>query len=187
MTRSFCLPAALAAVVLAGSAAAQSYGDPASGLSVSPPAGFKAEAGRPHPQFEVTIDISSKTGTPKAVNNTGQLCTLGFKRSTQNAKLTRELVNQQMAKPEWQQLYREMFETIGTVSDLKLFEHQGFSGIEMIVTPKTGPNAQNVRMFTSTMETAKGRTALICATDTAGLAAALPQFKTLRATIHAPE
>lgn len=187
MTRSLHLCTALASLLIAGGAAAQSYGDPATGLSVSPPAGFKAEVGRPHPQFEVTIDISSKTGTPKAINSTGQLCTLGFKSSTQNAKLTREVVNEQMTKPEWQQLYREMFETIGTVSDLKLFEHQGFSGIELIVTPKDGPNAQNVRMFTSTLETAKGRTALICTTDQAGLAAALPQFKALRATIHAPE
>jgi hypothetical protein len=187
MTRSLRLSAALAAMLSAGAAAAQSYGDPATGLSVSPPAGFKAEAGKPHPQFEATIDISSKTGAPKAVNSTSALCTLGFKSAAQNAKLTRELVNEQMAKPEWQQLYRDMFETIGTVSDLKLFEHQGFSGIELIVTPKAGPNAQNVRMFTSTLETAKGRTALICSTDQAGLAAALPQFKALRATIHAPE
>ncbi|CAN7541238.1 hypothetical protein [Bosea sp. LjRoot237] len=187
MIRPLYLSAALATALFAGGAAAQSYGDPATSLSVAPPAGFKAEAGKPHPQFEVTIDISSKTGTPKAVNGTGQLCTLGFKSAAQNAKLTREVVNEQMAKPEWQQLYRDMFETIGTVSDLKLFEHQGFNGIELIVTPKAGPNAQNVRMFTSTLETAKGRTALICVTDQAGLAAALPLFRTLRATIHAPE
>lgn len=187
MTRPLRLSAALAALIIAGSAAAQSYGDAATGLSVSPPAGFKAEAGRPHPQFEVTIDISSKTGTLKAVNSTGQLCTLGFKSEPQNAVLTREVINAQMAKPEWQQLYRTMFENVGTVSDLKLFEHQGFSGIELIVAPKAGPNAQNVRMFASAMETAKGRTALICVTDQASLASALPQFKALRATIHAPE
>lgn len=188
MTRSFRLSALLVTAMLgAGPAVSQSYGDAATGLSVTPPANFRAQAGKPHPQFEVTIDISAKTGTPKAVNSTGQLCTLGFKPAAQNANLTREVINAQMAKPEWQQLYRDMFETIGTVSDLKLFEHQGFSGIELIVAPKAGPNAQNVRMFTSTMETAKGRTALICATDTAGLAAALPQFRALRATIHAPE
>ena len=176
----------LAAILFAGGAAAQSYGDPASGLSISPPAGFNAEAGKSDPQFDVTIDISSKTGQPKAANSSGQLCTLGFKREAQNAVLTREAVNAQMARPEWQQLYRSMFENIGTVSDLKLFEHQGFNGIELIVTPKAGPNAQNVRMFASIMETAKGRTALICTTDQAGLAA-LPQLKALRATIHAPE
>lgn len=187
MIRSLRLSVGLAAVLLAGGAAAQSYGDPASGLSVSPPAGFKAEAGRPHPQFDVTIDISSKTGTPKAVNSTGQLCTLGFKREAQNAVLTREVINAQMAKPEWQQQYRTMFENIGAVSELKMFEHQGFNGVELIVSPKSGPNAQNVRMFASTLETAKGRTALICATDQASLAAALPRFKALRATIHAPE
>lgn len=187
MTRSLHLSTTLAALLFAGGALAQSYGDAASGLSIASPAGFKAEAGKPHPQFDVTIDISSKTGTPKVVNNTGQLCTLGFKRAAQNAQLTRKVVNEQMAKPAWQQLYRNMFEAIGTVSDLKLFEHQGFTGIELTVTPKAGPNAQNVRMFTSTLETAKGRTALICVTDQASFAAALPQFKALRATIHAPE
>ena len=187
MTRSLRLSAALAAILSAGSASAQSYGDSVSGLSISPPPGFKAEAGQPHPLFDVTIDISSKTGAPKAVNSNGQLCTLGFKPAAQNAQLTREVINAQMARPEWQQLYRTMFETIGTVSDLKLFEHQGFNGIELIVTPKAGPNAQDVRMFASALETAKGRTALICATDQTGLATALPLLKALRATIHAPE
>lgn len=187
MTRSLRPSVALAAILFAGSVAAQSYGDSVSGLSVSPPAGFRAEAGQPHPLFDVTIDISSKTGMPKAVNSTGQLCTLGFKPAAQNAELTREIINAQMAKPEWQQLYRTMFETIGTVSELKLFEHQGFNGIELIVTPKAGSNAQDVRMFASALETPKGRTALICATDQTGLASALPQLKALRATIHAPE
>jgi hypothetical protein len=177
------LPFALACTV----AGAQSYGDPASGLSVSPPKPFIGKAGKPHPQFDVTIDIDSSTGTPKAVNADGRLCTLGFKPAAQNAQLNRETINAQMAKPEWQKLYRDMFETIGTVTDLKLFEHQGFSGIELIVTPKAGPNAENVRMFTSTLETSKGRTALICVTDKAGLAASIAQFKALRETIHAPE
>lgn len=179
--------AALPFALACSGAGAQSYGDPASGLSVSPPKPFVGKAGRPHPQFDVTIDIDSTTGTPKAVSADGGLCTLGFKPTHQNAALSREVINEQMAKPEWQKLYRDMFETIGTVSDLQLFEHQGFTGIELTVTPKAGPNAENVRMFTSTIETARGRTALICVTDKAGLAAALPQFKALRATIHAPE
>jgi hypothetical protein len=180
------LAAALLALAASG-AAAQSYGDPASGLSITPPKTFRAEAGESHPQFDVTIDIVSKTGTPKAVNPGGDLCTLGFKAAPQNAGLTRQIVNAQMAKPEWQQQYRTTFEAVGTVSDLKLFEHQGFSGIELIVAPKAGPNAKNIRMFSSIMETAKGRTVLSCATEQAGLAAALPQFRALRATMHAPE
>ena len=185
--RKLALPTALVVALGPSAAVAQSYGDAASSLSVSPPAPFKAKAGKPHPQFDVTIDIDSKTGIPKAVNSDGRLCTLGFKPVHQNAALSRDVINAQMAKPEWQKLYREMFETIGTVSDIKLFEHQGFAGIELVVTPKAGPNAANIRMFTSTMETAKGRTALICVTDTASLAAAAPQFRALRATIHAPE
>lgn len=190
MIHRFRKAAFLAALPLAfacTAAGAQSYGDPATNLSVSPPKPFVGKAGKPHPQFDVTIDIDSTTGTPKAVNADGRLCTLGFKPAPQNAQLNREIINAQMAKPEWQQLYRDMFETIGTVSDLKLFEHQGFNGIELVVTPKAGPNAENIRMFTSTLETPKGRTALICVTDQAGLAASLTQLKALRATIHAPE
>lgn len=185
--RKLAPPAALVVALGASAAGAQSYGDAASGLSVSPPAPFVARAGKPHPLFDVTIDIDSKTGTPKAVNSDGRLCTLGFKPVHQNSALNRNVINAQMAKPEWQKLYRDMFETIGTVSDIKLFEHQGFTGIELVVTPKAGPNAADIRMFTSTMETAKGRTALICVTDAAGLAAATPQFRALRATTHAPE
>lgn len=185
--RKTALLAALPFAFACTAAGAQSYGDPATNLSVSPPKPFVGKAGRPHPQFDVTIDIDSTTGTPKAANADGRLCTLGFKPAAQNAQLNREIINAQMAKPEWQQLYRDMFETIGTVSDLKLFEHQGFNGIELVVTPKTGPNAENVRMFTSTLETPKGRTALICVTDKAGLASSLAQLKALRATIHAPE
>jgi hypothetical protein len=187
MTRPLRLSAALVALFFTGSASAQSYGDAATGLSIAPPAGFKAEAGKSNPQFEVTIDVSSKTGTPKAISSTGQLCTLGFKSAAQNAQLTRAIINAQMAKPEWQQLYRDMFANVGTVSELKLFEHQGFNGIELIVAPKAGPDAQTTRMFVSAMETAKGRTVLSCVTDQAGLASALPQFRAVRATIHAPE
>lgn len=171
------------AALLGGPALAQSYGDIATGLSVSPPAPFVASAGRPHPLFDTTIDINAKTGTPKTVSD-GRLCVLGFRPSAQNAELTRDLVNVQMAKPEWQGQYRTLFETVGTVSELKTFEHQGFLGVELIVTPKALPDET---MFVSIMETPKGRTGLLCATNKAGFTAALPQFRALRATMHAPE
>lgn len=171
----------------AAPACAQSYGDAGTGLSISPPAPFAATAGRAHPLFETTIDINSKTGQPKTAGGENRLCVLGFKRETKNAELTREQVNTLMARPEWQAQYRTLFESVGTVSDLRTFEHQGFLGIELIVLPKAEAGAQATAMFTSIMETAKGRTGLICVTEQAGLAAAVPRFRALRATMHAPE
>jgi hypothetical protein len=42
-------------------------------------------------------------------------------------------------------------------------------------------------MVVSTIETGKGRTSLICVADKDSMAAALPEFRAVRATIRAPE
>jgi hypothetical protein len=89
--------------------------------------------------------------------------------------------------PEWQNVHKSLFELTGTVSDLVTFEHQGYTGIEMTITPKVGPAGESIRMLVSTVETPKGRTALICIAEKDGIAAALPQFRTVRAAIRAPE
>ena len=78
-------------------------------------------------------------------------------------------------------------ELTGTVSDLSTFEHQGFTGIEMTITPKLGPAGEAIRMIVSSVETPNGRTAMIRITDKDSLAAALPEFRAVRAAIRAPE
>jgi hypothetical protein len=92
-----------------------------------------------------------------------------------------------MAKREWLNVHKSLFEMTGTVSDLVPFDHQGYTGIEMTITPKAGPAAESIRMFVSTVETPKGRTALICIAEKHSIAAALPQFRAVRAAIRAPE
>jgi hypothetical protein len=57
----------------------------------------------------------------------------------------------------------------------------------MILTPNVGPAAETNRMSFSMVETAKGRTALICVADKDSIAAVLPEFRALRAAIRAPE
>jgi hypothetical protein len=59
-----------------GPVAAQSYGDPASGLTVDPPQPFVAKPGRPHPQFDVAIDVASTADK--------RLCTVGFRNKPEN-------------------------------------------------------------------------------------------------------
>jgi hypothetical protein len=175
---AFAAVIAVAAATASGPLAAQSYADPTSGLAVDPPAPFAARPGQPRRQFDVTIDVASPTDRGH--------CIVGFKNVPQNASVTKAEFNARMATPEWQNIHRSMFEPTDTVSDLVTFDHQGYTGIEMTISPKVGPAAGAI-MSVSTVETSKGRTALICATDKESIAALLPKFRAARATIRAPE
>jgi hypothetical protein len=169
----------VAAATASGPLAAKSYTDPASGLSVDPPEPFAAQPGQPHRQFDAIIDVASTSDK--------RHCALGFKHLPENALATKAEINALMANPESQNVHRSFFERTGTVHDLSTFEHQGYIGIEVTITPKIGPVAESIHMLISTVETAKGRTSLICLTDKDSVAAALPQFRAVRAAIRAPE
>lgn len=182
------MSALLVAALAASPALAQSYGDAATGLSISPPAGFAAKASNARGQYDAAIDISATgAGAPKPSGRDSVLCTLGFKAGPQNAEVTREAINAQMLRPEWQQLYRDMFGKIGTVSELVAFEHQGFNGIEAVVTPQVDGKPAPSRLAVFALETPRGRTVLSCGLDAAGFDKALPQLRQLRETMHAPE
>jgi hypothetical protein len=169
----------VAAATASGPLAAKSYTDPASGLSIDPPEPFAAQPGQPHRQFDVTIDVASTSDE--------RHCALGFKQLPENALATKAEINALMASPESQNSHRSLFEQTGTVHDLSTFEHQGYIGVEVTITPKLGPAAESIRMLVSTVATPKGSTALICITDKDSLAAGLPDFRALRATMRAPE
>jgi hypothetical protein len=169
----------VAAATASGPLAAKSYTDPASGLSVDPPEPFTAQPGQPHRQFDVTIDVASTSDK--------RHCALGFKQLPENASATKAEINALMASPGSQEVHRSFFEQTGTVHDLSTFEHQGYIGIEVTITPKLGPAAESIRMLVSTVATPKGSTALLCFADKDTLAAALPEFRAVRATIRAPE
>ena len=128
---------------------------------------------------DVTIDVDSAADK--------RHCTVGHKKKPESAAATKAEINALMGSPQWQNVKKRLFEQTGTVTDLATFDHQGYTGIEMTVTPKAGPAAEALRMVVSTIETAKGRTALICVADRDSFGAALPEFRAVRATIRAPE
>jgi hypothetical protein len=177
--RSFAALVLLAAATASGPLAAQSYADRASGLAVDPPKPFTAQPGPQYRQFDTTIDVASTTDK--------RACLVGFKNLPKNASLSRAEINTMTASPEWQNAHKSLFGPTGTVSELSTFDHQGYTGIEMILAPKLGPGAETARMVVSTIETAKGRTSLICVADRDSFGAALPEFRAVRATIRAPE
>jgi hypothetical protein len=169
---------AVAAATASGPLAAQSYVDPATGLALDPPRPFAARAGQPRRQFDVTIDVASPSDKGH--------CTVGFKTDSQKASLSKADINALMAKPEWLNVYKSLFGQTGTVTDVMTFDHQGYTAIEMTITPKVGPAAGTV-MSLSIIETPKGRTSFICITDRDSIVAVLPKFRAVRATIRAPE
>lgn len=178
---------AAATLAFAGPVSAQGYTDPASGLSVSPPAGYQAAPStKPNARFDVTLDVTSQSGIP-AVQSDGRLCAVAYKAAPANAALSKAEISRELAKPEWRNLYKATFGLIGTVNSERTFRHQGYTGLEFMVTPKAGPNAAAIRMHVATIETRKGRTVLSCVTDAAGLRKALPVFAAIRRGTLAPE
>jgi hypothetical protein len=92
-----------------------------------------------------------------------------------------------MAKPEWRKVIRSTLELVFQIDGERAFTLQGYRGIKLRVRFKAGAGADDVRALMSFVETARGRTTLICLTDRASFNKALPQFRAVRATMTAPE
>jgi hypothetical protein len=185
----YCLATALLAVFPAHASA--SFRDPATGFGIAPPVPFVIEPSS-HRNFDVVVGLRSTTNTPPIVGRSPDgsqpfVCQAGFKAAAQNNNLTKAEINGFMAKPEWRKVIRATMELAFQIDGERGFMLGGYRGIELRARPKSGPGAQDVRALLSFVETAKGRTALICLTDRASFAGALRQFRAVRATITPPE
>jgi hypothetical protein len=184
--------AGLAALVVGFSIpAAASFRDPITGFAIAPPAPFVTEP-TTHRTFDVAVGLRSTTNLPPSVGRSPDgsqpfICQAGFKAAAQNNGLTKADINALMAKPEWRKVIRSTLELVFQIDGERAFTMQGYRGIELRGRPKAGPDADNVRALMSFVETPKGRTTLICLTDRASFTRALPQFRTVRATMKAPE
>ena len=179
--------AALAAfVILAQPSRAFAFEDPATGFGIAPAAPFSAEPDR-RPPFDVWAGVKSATGKPE-IRGTGKfICEAGFKAAPENAKLSRDDINALVDKPEWMNHARTALELAFHIDDQQRFALQGYRGFEFQGRPKSGPGAEDARMFLSMVETAKGRTTMICVTAASGFEAAVAQFREIRATINLPK
>jgi hypothetical protein len=171
--------------------AAASFRDPATGFGIAPPAPFVTEP-TTHRTFDIAVGLRSTTNLPPSVGRSPDgsqpfICQAGFKAAAQNNDLTKADINALMAKSEWRKVIRSTLELAFQIDGERAFTLQGYRGIELRGRPKQGPGAENVRALMSFVETAKGRTTLICLTDRASFNKALPQFRAVRATMTAPE
>ncbi len=162
------------------------FSDPSTGFAIRPPAGFTTQQ-TTRRQFDVGVGITSTTGVPAAAGTSAFVCEGGFKAAATNNDLTQAEINALVDKPEWRKLIRSTFELIGTVKAERRFTQEGYRGVELQVTPKAGPDAANVRMVVAMVETAKGRTTVLCVTTLKDLAKGLPQFRAIRASITLPK
>jgi hypothetical protein len=182
-----CLSALLMFAALLPGAAHAFSTDPATGFGIRPPAPFVAEQTTNRRQFDVGIGVKSATGAPAPAGTGTYVCEAGFKAAAQNNAMSREEINAFMDKPEWVNIARATMELAFSISAQQRFTLEGYRGIEFRGRPKAGPGAENVRMFMSIVETAKGRTSMICVTDRVVYSKALPQFRAIRATINLPK
>lgn len=185
----YCLAAIL--LVVFSPLASAAFRDAATGFAIAPPAPFVTEP-TTHRTFDVAVGLRSTTNLPPSVGRSPDgsppfICQAGFKSAAQNNDLTKAEINAFMAKPEWRKVIRSTLELVFQIDGERAFTLQGYRGIELRVRPKAGPGAENVRALMSFVETAKGRTTLICLTDRASFNKALGQFRAVRATLTAPE
>jgi hypothetical protein len=176
----------VAAPLLAPVMAQAQFADPSTGFAIAPPAGFSTQP-TTRRQFDVGVGIAAISGTPGAAGTSAFVCEAGFKAAAANNQLTVAEINALIDKPEWRKLIRSTFELIGTVTAERRFTQEGYRGIELQVTPKAGPDAANVRMVVSMIETARGRTTLLCNTTRKDIGKGLPQFRAIRASLTLPK
>ncbi len=183
-------PCATVATVLAICAlfhtTAHAFEDKTTGLKVVPPAPFEAEAAK-RPNQDAVAGVFSTTGVPAAATSGKYICEIGFKSAAQNAGLSKEQINEFLGDPAWQTTATETIGRVFTINATETFSLDGFTGFEMIGTPKVGPDAANTRLVLSINETAKGRTTTSCSVRAGDLATALPMLRAIRASITLPQ
>lgn len=159
--------------------------DEATGLAVNLPDTFTVEAAPSPPPYSVTFGVKSASGEPAPLEGETYVCQVSFQAVAGNAGLTMETINAQIGTPAWVAMAKEGMASIFDFVSDSSFELAGYKGHEFIGTPKQ-KGAENVRLVLSTLETAKGRTAISCVTDAERLQEALPTFHTIRDGVTPP-
>lgn len=179
----------LSAITVAWAAltgAAFAFSDSTTGFAVTAPEPFLVEKTN-RGQFDVGVGILSTSGRPSVAGETKYLCEAGFKSAPQNAALTREKINEMTGEAQWVNNARRTIEFVFRVDDQNYFMLQGYRGIEFHVRPKSGNDADNVRMAMSMVETPKGRVTFLCSTRTPEFKSAINTFRAIRSGVTLPE
>jgi len=178
-------PVAPALLLLATAAPSLAYEDMVTGFVIDPPAPFEIDTATPGPTG-VRASIRSTTGEPPVPSAGGALCEVLYETNDANAALTQEQINE-ATQAMWRR--EQVTATISGQMDILDVSYFGIGevrGMELVVTPKSGPGAADVRLVLSMAETPKARFVLSCATTAAAIDSALPLFQSIRDTARMP-
>jgi hypothetical protein len=165
---------------------ASAFEDKATGLKVEPPSPYTAEATK-RPGQAAVAGIKASTGKPATIGTSRYNCEIAYMAAEANAGMSQADLNARITSEEWRGMAIQAVERALKDVAASNYDLSGYTGIELIGTPKTGPDADKTRMILSISETAKGRVTMSCAVNSDEFDAALKDFRAIRATITLPQ
>lgn len=181
LLRPLALGACLAGLLLSP---ARALTDPHTGFGIEPPAPFTVEVSPPQGE-DLAFSLRSSTGAPPAAG-TGALCRVGLKLPVPGLPADQAAFNARIDDKKVREEIRKPLKPRYSIESETEFDLKGARGVQFIGIPKAGPNADQVRVVLSFVETPRGRVSLVCATPAASLEAALPAFSAIRSSILLP-
>ena len=158
--------------------------DTETGFGIDPPAPFTVEVSASLAE-DRAFSIRSSTGQPPAAG-TGALCRAGFKAVPAATGVDQAALNARVDTPEVRADMLKPLKPRYIIEREEIIIIKGVRGVAYTAIPRAGPNAADVRVLLSFLETPKGRISLTCATPAASLEAALPAFEAIRASLILP-
>lgn len=177
---------ALAASLTLAPSASIAFVDPATGFAVRPQAPFVVTPAT-RAQFDIAVDVNSRTGRPAPAGASSALCAAGFKSAPQNAHLTQAEINAAAGAPAYHDSVKTGLSPVFAVETIRNVRIGAVLGVETIARPKLGPDAANVRVYQTIHETPKGRVTLVCSTTKKDWDDALLSFRAIRNSIAIPK
>jgi hypothetical protein len=190
---------AISSVILAGAlqfaafaAAAQRVDDPATGFGIDPPPPYRAEwiAITNLREFDIATGVNPAGPPPRRMGQDTHVCVAGFKAQPENAALSKRQFDAFMDTEAFLDNLKAAYHRTGVlrVASAEQFSLAGYRGWELRLEPVSGPpEAMMVRSMISIIETPKGRTSIRCVTHVDDFAAALLQFRAIRASVNLPK
>jgi hypothetical protein len=171
-------PAALVEAALA----APPLRDEASGLAVSPPAGYEARRAEGDARYAAVFAVQKGNE-----EETG--CKVAFQAAPQNAALSQEEINAFTQKKEWTDLIKATLALRYEVASVDPFEQAGVAGAAVVADfkPVEGePRAAEVRSYLVLIDTPKGRTTVVCVGEKATFDSRRQEFEAIARAVSPP-
>lgn len=164
----------VALLLLAGPALAERLTDPATGLSVDPPAGYTASTVQARPPNAANLLVQRR-------QDSNEGCQLIFTPAPNNARFSQAELNTRAASPVFRDGIMRDLGHIYTFENGQTFSHAGIDGFmtEAMIRPREGIPAEaaaTVRTLLVFLDGSRGRTSAICVGNRAGFVQRREEF-----------